>query len=323
MTVKLIAEFCQNHNGDADVLARMVEDAARNGATHAKVQNIYVRSLAFRPEFEEGIEISGTRHAIRRPYQPEYDRLKKLELSDATNRKFVKLCNDQGVVPLTTCFARCDIAEIVSQGFKEIKVASYDCASYPLLRELKDKFARMYVSTGATFESEIAYAAHVLAGVDFSMLHCVTIYPTPLEALNLNAMSRLQAYTPKIGFSDHSSVAKTGIIASKAAIHMGASVIERHYSILPEADTRDGPVSINGAQLRELADFAKRSATEQRAELDTKHEGWKVCLGSKTHRLTDAELLNRSYYRGRFASPVTDATGRSRMVYNWDEVAAH
>jgi N,N'-diacetyllegionaminate synthase len=323
VTVKLIAEFCQNHNGDVDVLARMVEDAARNGATHAKVQNIYVRSLAFRPEFEDGIEIDGKRHAIKRPYQPEYDRLKKLELSDATNRKFVKLCNDNGIVPLTTCFARSDIGEIVDQGFKEIKVASYDCASYPLLRELRDRFTRLYVSTGATFEDEIAFAATVLKGADFSMLHCVTIYPTPLEALNLNAMGRLTAHTPDVGFSDHSSVAKNGITASKVAIHMGATVVERHYSILPEADTRDGPVSINGAQLRSLSDFAKRGPAEQKADLDSHHAGWTVCLGSKTHSLSDAELLNRSYYRGRFASPVKDAAGRTRMVYNWDEVAAH
>jgi N,N'-diacetyllegionaminate synthase len=321
LTVKLIAEFCQNHNGDPEILARMVEAAAQHGATHAKVQNIYVRSLAFRPEFENGIEIDGKVHAIRRPYKPEYDRLTKLELSDKTVRKFVQLCHDNGVIPLTTCFARCDIDEIVDQGFREIKVASYDCASFALLRDLKERFERIYVSTGATFEDEIAYAAGILRGKDFTMLHCVTIYPTPLEALNLNAMGRLKAYSRSIGFSDHSSVAKTGTTASKAAIYKGATVVERHFSILPETETRDGPVSINGAQLAELAAFAARSPAEQLLELEARHPGWQTCLGSNTHALGDAELLNRAYYRGRFASPVSDTTDRTRMVYNWEEVA--
>ena len=321
MTVKLIAEFCQNHNGNPEILARMIEAAAQNGATHAKVQNIYVRSLTFRPEFESGIEIAGKVHAIRRPYKAEYDRLARLELPDKTVRRFVQLCRDNGVIPLTTCFARCDIDEIVDQGFREIKVASYDCASFSLLRELKDRFERMYVSTGATFEDEIEYAAGILKNKDFTMLHCVTIYPTPLEALNLNAMARLKAYSKSIGFSDHSSVAKTGTTASKAAIHKGATVVERHFSILPETETRDGPVSINGAQLAELAAFAARSPAEQLLELEARHAGWKACLGADIHTLSDAELSNRAYYRGRFASPVTDTTGRTRMVYNWEEVA--
>lgn len=99
-------------------------------------------------------------------------------------------------------------------------------------------------------------------------------------------------------------------------------MVERHFSVLAETETRDGPVSINGDQLRELATFAGRNREDQLVELESRHPGWKACLGNTTHTLGEAELLNRSYYRGRFASPVADKAGRTRMVYNWEEVAA-
>ena len=67
-SVALIAEFCQNHNGDFDLLARMIEAAAENGATHGKMQTIFADTVAFRPEFEEGLEVGGTTLAILNTY---------------------------------------------------------------------------------------------------------------------------------------------------------------------------------------------------------------------------------------------------------------
>ncbi len=319
MTVQLIAEFCQNHNGEYGVLERMVYAAAENGAQVGKIQTIFAHQVAFRPQFEEGHVRDGRTLAIKRPYASEYERLKGLEIDARGQERFVELCHKAGLVPMTTCFSRDSVNFIYERGFREVKVASYDCASFPLLRELKAKFDRILVSTGATFDDEIEHAAAVLAGADFAMLHCVTMYPTPLSESHLARMAYLRRLAPVVGYSDHSRADVDGVIASKVAIHLGAQVIERHFTILGVADTRDGPVSITPAQLRDLHEFSRLSTDDQRAHLDEFHEDWRQCIGAERRDLTDGELLNRDYYRGRFASRRTGAEPGSRMIFNWEE----
>ena len=239
-SIALIAEFCQNHNGDFDLLARMVEAAAKNGATHGKIQTIYANDLSFRPEFEQGLEVDGETLCIQRPYRAEYDRLKGLEISEAETREFIRICRDSGLIPITTCFNRSQVDPLSALGFDVIKVASYDCASFPMLRELAAKFDALFISTGATYDSEIEHAAQLLADTDFGFLHCVTIYPTPLEEMHLARMDYLRTLAPRVGFSDHSLVSRDGVMASKAALHLGAEIIERHFTILEADQTRDG-----------------------------------------------------------------------------------
>lgn len=316
----LIAEFCQNHNGDFETLAHMVEAAAANGATHGKVQAIYADDLAFRPQFETGLEVDGKVLSIQRPYQAEYDRLKGLEISEADVVKFIQLCHDSGLVPMTTCFNRSQVEPLADLGFKSIKVASYDCASPPLLRELAARFDKLYVSTGATYDREIEYAAECLAGTDFTMLHCVTIYPTPLDEMHLARLDYLRTLAPAVGFSDHSLVERDGVAAAKAAIFLGADVIERHFTILEASETRDGPVSIRPEHLKDLSRFSQLSSEEQEEELERDVPDWKIMIGQRQRRLSHAESLNRDYYRGRFASRRDEqpAPGMA-MIFNWEE----
>lgn len=319
-SVALIAEFCQNHNGDFDLLARMIEAAAENGATHGKMQTIFADTVAFRPEFEEGLEVGGTTLAIKRPYQDEYDRLKGLEITFEQSAEFIRRCNDAGLVPMTTCFAREHAGQLSDLGFQSIKVASYDCASFPMLRDLRAHFDEIIVSTGATYDDEIAHAAEILKGSNFAMLHCVTIYPTPLEAMHLARMEFLRRHAPRVGFSDHSLVARDNVTAAKAAITLGAELIERHFTILGPDESRDGPVSINPEQLSELAAFSKLGPDERKAHMDAEHPDWRATVGDKERALSDAELLNRDYYRGRFASRRPESRDGRRMVFNWEEV---
>ena len=100
--ISIIAEFCQNHNGDYKLLSQMVKTAAKCGATHAKIQSISPKNLTFRPEFEEGVIVDGTRMAIKRPFSNEFERLSKLELSDDEFIKFINLCKENNLIPLTT-----------------------------------------------------------------------------------------------------------------------------------------------------------------------------------------------------------------------------
>ena len=85
---------------------------------------------------------------------------------------------------MATCFARGDIEDIYNLGFEEIKVASYDCSSYQMIRD--DPFKKIYVSTGATFEKEVLKTNQILISnnVDYELMHRVTIYPTPLKLMN-------------------------------------------------------------------------------------------------------------------------------------------
>jgi len=321
--MKLIAELCQNHNGKEDLLKKMIEEALEGGATHIKVQTIYSDDLTFRPEFEEGLNKDGEIIAIKRPWEDEYSRLKKLELSQNTYIKFVDTCKKNGAIPLTTCFSMNRIQEIINQGFEEIKVASYDCASYSLIRSLINKFKHIYISTGSTFNEEINKTYNILSSNEtpFTFLHCVTIYPTPMEELNLSRLNFLKKLSKEVGFSDHSSPKENGIIGSCAAIYFGAKVLERHFTILETKQTRDGPVSITKKELQEISSFSKLSGSDQKLWLDDKYPKWNEVLpGQPTRNLSQAELLNRSYYRGRFASKRDNSDDRTFTPrFNWEE----
>ena len=318
--IALIAEFCQNHNGDFGLLTRMLDAAAECGATHGKMQTIFADSVTYRPQFEEGLEVDGATKAIKRPYQAEYDRLKGLEITFEQSAEFVRLCNQAGLVPVTTCFVHQHARQLSEAGFKTIKVASYDCASFPMLRELKGLFDELIVSTGATYDDEIAYAADILEGSNFAMLHCVTIYPTPIAEMHLARMELLRRHAPRVGFSDHSLVARDGVIAAKAAITLGAVLIERHFTTLDADESRDGPVSIGPQHLRELAQFAALDPSERETRMDADHPDWRITIGNKDRGLSETELLNRDYYRGRFASRRPESSNGDRMIFNWEEV---
>lgn len=322
---KLIAEVCQNHNGDRGTFEAMIKAAAEAGADIVKMQSIFSDDLTRREEFEEGETLSdGIIKTIKRPFGAERERLAKLDLTMDDHRRFIELCVKYGVTPMTTIFARHRIPEIAALPWpvRVVKVASYDCASIPFLRELAHHFGYLIISTGATYDDEIKQATELLRGLgkEFSFLHCVTSYPNELSSCHLNRMGWLRRFTSKVGWSDHTLVARDGIIAAKAAIFLGADYVERHFTILTADKSKDGPVSITPALLKELSDFRRLSKKEQRANLAKTLNGampnWekKLC-GVETREMTHTELLNRAYYRGRFASVLHNG----KHLFNWEE----
>lgn len=312
----VIAEFCQNHNGDKQVLQEMVWAAAESGADFAKIQTIHADDLVFREIFETGLTENGVVKAIQRPYRPEYERLKKLEVQWSDYVWFNDECQKAKIKPLTTVFTRGSVAGIPRLGWDDVKVASYDCASYPLLRELKSNFKHLFVSTGATYDEEIEKAAQLLDGNSFTFLHCVTIYPTPLDQLHLGRMQYLRRFTDSVGFSDHTLVQRDGIKASAVALLLGADVIERHFTVLPSDQTKDGPVSINPTELKTLCDLAHGTAEERTAYVASNAGDYEHMVGQSQRQLSHAELINRNYYRGRFATHRPDGS----VVNNWEDV---
>ncbi len=312
--VTIIAEACQNHKGDKAVLKDMIYAAKDAGADYIKIQSMLAADLTRRPQFEEGLNDAGRVKAIKRPYQPEYERLKPMDLDDEVHHWFIDTCHKAGIKPMTTLFSWSRLDFVASLPWDAIKVASYDCASAPFLRALKKRFKYVYISTGATLDEEIHAAAGILEK-DFSFLHCVTIYPTPLNEIHLKRMDWLRQFSCPVGFSDHTLVARDGIKASLAAVYHGADTIERHFTVLPATETKDGPVSITPIHLKQIRDFANLSKDDQKKYVQAHIPEYQDMLGVAERSLSDAELLNRDYYRGRFAFHKD-----GKVIYNWQEV---
>ena len=296
MSAKIITELCQNHNGDKILLQEMIHAAAENGADIVKIQTIRSKELTHRPRFDDGIIDNGIIKAIKRPYQSEFERLKKLDLTIEDEEWFIKECLNFGVSPMTTVFTKTGLKEIKDLGYEAIKIASYDCASFSLLKEVKKHFSKIFVSTGSTYDNEIEKAANILNGADYEFLHCVTIYPTPLDELHLSRINYLRKFTSKVGYSDHSHVKNTGIIASKIALALGASCIERHFTILKDDQTKDGPVSIRPQELKELSNFNKLNRFEKVNGINAEVENWQdIVMGNPKRQDRKSTRLNSSH----------------------------
>jgi sialic acid synthase SpsE len=314
--MKIIAEFCQNHNGDFDILKKMIWEAAEGGATHGKIQTMFADDLSFRQKFEKGeTDSDGNIITIRRPYEQEYNRLKSLELSYHQHEVFIEECKMYGLIPMTTSFNITSIYKLKDLGWQSIKVASYDCGSLPMIRVLADNFNELIISTGATFDYEIENTANYLNSMNkkFTFLHCITIYPTPLEYMNLKRMEYLKRFTQSVGLSEHSLVSIDEVKASIAAIYLGADTIERHFTVLPEEETRDGKVSIGKKHLKELVYFSKLTKNDQKEYIYKNVPEFEKMLGCDKRELTKEELLNRDYYRGRFCNKINGS-----QIFNWE-----
>ena len=214
---KIIVELCQNHNGDRELLKKMIRAAKRNGADIVKGQIIFSEDLTNRERFDEGQEeSSGVKKTIKRPYKAEFERMKALDLSADDYKFFVEECNRVGVTPMLTVFSRNRVplaAKLPYQREKMVKVASYDCASVALVKELADNFDHLVISTGATLDDEIKKTAELLKSKNkkFTFLHCVTSYPNTLAMANLARMEWLRQFTPLVGWSDHSLISRDRI----------------------------------------------------------------------------------------------------------------
>lgn len=316
---KIIVELCQNHNGDIKILDEMISAAADSGAEIVKVQSMLSKELTHRKKFDDGlIDADGKITVIKRPYQSEYLRLKNLDLDDEAHYKFIELCYKYKVEPMTTVFTRSRINFLEKLKFNKIKVASFDCASFKLIEELSQStFSEIIVSTGCTYDDEIEKTVDILkkSGKIFSLLHCVSIYPTPLEEANLERINYLREFTDNVGLSEHSNPEQNGLKISIASLLYNPNYIERHFTILKQDQSKDGPVSLNPIQLKFLISMAKKNINEIELYVKENIPEIKIIRGQMKRKLTSTELINRDYYRGRFAS----AGKNGSWIYNWED----
>ncbi len=316
---KIIAELCQNHNGDLKILDEMVSAAADAGADYVKIQSMLSKDLTHRKKFDDGVfDKEGKILTIKRPYKDEYERLKKLDLDDQAHFDFLDMCKKYKVKPMTTIFSRSRLKFLEKLDIDTIKVSSFDCSSHTMIKELCEaKFKEIIVSTGCAYDDEIEKTSNILKDYkkDFCLLHCVSIYPTPINEAHLDRMNFLKKFSQNVGLSEHSNPAINGLKISIASLIYDPKYIERHFTILDPDKTKDGPVSLNPSQLKELVDMSKKNQNEIRDYIKNNIDELNLLIGNSTRRLSDKEKLNRDYYRGRFASISSDGN----YIFNWEE----
>ncbi len=275
--MKFIAELCQNHNGDMNIVEKMVRKAAIAGAHFCKIQTILARDLIYWKHHEEF-----------RPYVKEYERLKSLDLSFADEQTFIKICKKWDVKPMTTIFNHRHIKRFNDLGYEYLKISGYKMMD--IYRQINEfKFKHLYFSTSSLTFFEIKKIVKFLQlnNIKFTMLNCTCVYPTTLDKLNLQNIPfyKKELKLDTVGLSDHSNPHEDNLLSSKLAIFQGIDVLERHFTILDKDETRDGKVSVTPNMIAELINFSKKSKIRQYKEIN---------------KFNDTQEFNHNYYKTRF-----------------------
>jgi len=309
--MRIIAEICQNHNGSFQNLKEMVDAACEGGAHIAKIQALYSEELVYREQFEGN---TTEKFSMFRPYEAEFARLSSLDLSEEEEENFVEYCLFRKIVPMITVFTNKGVERAKLAGFKHIKIASYDSTNLSLIESTLDFAKEIFISTGATTELEVESLIQFLLLHNkknkITLLHCKTEYPNMINRVNLLRMKWLDSFGFEVGFSDHSQTySSEGIrlstrnIASKAAIILGAKVIERHFSTLSPAETKDGKISIKSDDIKELINFYKNENNQQLEFLENYKDEILLIKGNGSNfEPSVEEWWNRQYYKGRVRS---------------------
>jgi len=243
----IIAEAGVNHNGDMDLALKLIDAAAEAGADAVKFQTFKAKEIA-------------TEQAGKASYQKETSdaeesqlaMLQKLELKDDAYGDLVEHCKKKNIQFLSTPFDCQSLDMLLELGISTIKVPSGEITNKPYLRYAGSKGVPIILSTGMTTLSEVGNAIQVLvdAGTPrnhVTLLHCNTQYPTPMEDANLRAMNTLARSFPAcpVGYSDHTP----GISCAVAAATMGATVIEKHFTLDKTMEGPDHAASLDPAEL--------------------------------------------------------------------------
>ncbi|MBF0541380.1 MAG: N-acetylneuraminate synthase family protein [Nitrospirae bacterium] len=267
MKTKIIADVSSNHMGDMSVAQSLIREAALAGVDIVKFQSWQADRL--RPDFPE--------------YEATYKRHKKTELTDDDHRMLIDYCSQSGVEFLTTCFDITRMDFLSSLGLKTIKVASPDSMSFGMIGRLIDKFEHVIVSTGMTTDVELKKLVQFVMGKNVTLLHCVSLYPTPIEDVNLDRMLWIRSMGVETGFSDHS----IGVTAGMFAIALGASIVEKHITLSRSLPGKDQAMSTTPDEFKVLCDWA--NSVEQ-------------MKGTAQHELSREEEYLRKIYRGKWGS---------------------
>jgi len=248
---KIIAEAGVNHNGDISVARRLIDAAADAGGDYVKFQTFDTSQLLTRDAPKAGYQRSTTQQD-----ESQFDMIRKLELSESDHMVLLKHCEEVGIGFASTGFDHRSIEVLSRFNLDFFKIPSGEITNVPYLRNVGKRARPTILSTGMATLSEIELAIEILeeSGTSrnqITVLHCNTEYPTPLRDVNLRAMQTIRkAFNVEVGYSDHT----VGIEIPIAAVALGASVIEKHFTLDRSLPGPDHAASLEPNELKAMVD---------------------------------------------------------------------
>ena len=249
MSVFIIAEAGVNHNGSIELAFKLIDAAVESGADAVKFQTFKAENLV-----SKNTQKAEYQKQTTNPLESQLDMLKKLELDVDVHKKLIKYCNAKGIMFLSSPFDHDSIDLLNELGLKIYKIPSGEITNLPYLRRIGSLAKQVILSTGVSTLKEVGDALAILVDSgtkkeNITVLHANTMYPTPMEDVNLNAMKTIKKeFDVAVGYSDHTLGIEVGI----AATAMGASVIEKHFTLDKTMDGPDHKASLEPAELKAM-----------------------------------------------------------------------
>lgn len=314
----VIAEIGSNHNGDMELCRRLIDAAASAGADAVKFQSWTESSLIAREEYERNTEYSdkkkhfGTLREMVRAYQ----------FTPEQHREARAYCLDRGIAFSSSAFSRAEVDLLDELDVPFIKIASMDVINLPLLRYAAGSRRPLIIATGMATLAEIDQAVETVrseGNEDIVLMHCVSIYPPDMGAVHLRNMATLrEAFDVPVGFSDHT----LGTAIPLAAIALGASVIEKHFTLDKNMPGWDHAISADPVELRAIVEggrdvfaaLGNSHRTVSRAELEKRLIMRRSLVAARSlprgHVLTEADLDSKRPGTGIRPDEVRYVVGR-------------
>lgn len=248
--VMIIAEAGVNHNGSIENAFRLVDAAADAGVDSIKFQTFKAEKLVSGSAKKADYQIQNTRNSEETQLQM----LQKLELSQEQHAQLIAYCQKKKVQFFSTAFDLDSLEHLHKVGLKMVKIPSGEITNLPYLRKAARLFRQVILSTGMTTISEIkdALSVFIETGIpkkNITILHCNSEYPTPMDDVNLKAMLHIQeVFGTEIGYSDHT----LGIEVPIAAVALGASIIEKHFTLDKTMNGPDHRASLEPDELKAM-----------------------------------------------------------------------
>ena len=249
MSVFIIAEAGVNHNGSIELAKEMIDVASDAGADAIKFQTFKSEKLV-----SKSAKKAEYQHENTSTDESQFEMLKKLELDMDAHHQLISYCKEKNIMFLSTPFDLDSIEMLNKLGLTIFKIPSGEITNLPYLREVGSLKKEIILSTGMSNIDEIRDALEILtqAGTlkeNITVLHANTMYPTPMCDVNLKAMLNIRdTLDIACGYSDHT----LGIEVDIAAVAMGASVIEKHFTLDKKMQGPDHKASLEPLELKAM-----------------------------------------------------------------------
>lgn len=248
--VLIIAEAGVNHNGSLENAFKLIDTAVDAGVDYVKFQTFKSENLVSMSAKKADYQIQNTGNST----DSQYEMLKKLELSHENHELLIDYCKQKNIQFFSTAFDLDSLEYLKEIGLDLVKIPSGEITNLPYLRKAARLFNKVILSTGMCTMKDIEAAVNVflaekISKEDITILHCNTEYPTPMNDVNLKAMLSIQQeFGTDIGYSDHT----LGVEVPIAAVALGASVIEKHFTLDKTMEGPDHAASLEPHQLKEM-----------------------------------------------------------------------